>query len=111
MSAQIIAHPALLAQKRRHKARKQRAERRVLSCSTRYLKYLIEVLCLMMALPKEHPLAPVSHEEKRGMGERLTLYRNELQRRDARDANPLHAKRPTQRVDQLQTKFRKMASA
>lgn len=108
MSAQIIAHPALLAQKRRHKARKQRAERRLLSCSTRYLKYLIDVLSLMMSFPKGHPLAPSGHEEKRGMGERLTLYRNELHRRDARDAAPLQAKRLTQRVDQLQTKFRKV---
>lgn len=108
MSAQIIAHPALLAQKRRQKSKRQKAEQKLLSCTTRHLKYLIEVLSLMMKLPETHPMGASGHDQKRAMGDRLNLFRNELQRRDKRDAAPLDTKRLSQRVDQLQTKFRKV---
>ncbi len=110
MSAQVIAHPALLAQKRRQKALRKKKEQKLLACTTRYLKYLITVLDLMLAFPKDHPLGPRSFEERKGMGERLTMYRNELQRRDQRrdEQNAqLEAQRLSQRVNQLQHKFRK----
>lgn len=110
MTAQIIAHPSLLAQKRRKVAdKKQRSEQKFLRCTTRHLKYLIEVMGLMLDLPKDHPLGVPARGERRAMGERLHMYRDELARRDARDNAPLNADRLSQRVNNLQSKFRKVS--
>ena len=86
MTAQIIAHPALLAQKRRKAAESAKlTQKAFLRCTTRYLKFMIETLELMLDMPKDHEMGIRERAERRAMGERLNLYRTELAQRDARD--------------------------